>query len=224
MIRADPSTIHAWTVVATCKKCHRLCRPLPGDNEFFVWNLTSILSMTISILAVALMPLSQCVAWYLVGFDTPGAGRYSATYTTLLDSAAWSPSVRLIHFYRVVCGIASFYCLWALYNRYLGGAVQELGHFTMGSVALATYFNHWTASMVTSTLVLLNFLLPSYFILWKWNAATLAETVKEDSSSLGIIWACTFKLYFVSQILLWSTILYKFHQHKHGSSSAPMVL
>jgi hypothetical protein len=38
MIRADPSTIHAWTVVATCKKCHRLCRPLGGSHSSKIYR------------------------------------------------------------------------------------------------------------------------------------------------------------------------------------------
>lgn len=180
--------------------------------------------MAISILATALMPLSQCIAWYMVAFDTPRTTRTPPTYTTLLESSSSPPSARLIHFYQVVCGIASFYCLWALYNRYLGGAVQELGHFSMGSVAVATYFQHLIASMMASTLVILNFLLPSYFILWHWNAATLAETVKGNTSTLGIAWAYVFKMYFVSQILLWSTILYKFLRHRHDHPSVPIGL
>ena len=158
---------------------------------------------------MALMPLSQCVAWYFV-MDIRGISRNAAAYTTL--EQAHSPL--LYNLYQVVCRIASFYCLWALYNRYIGGAVQELGQFSMGATALATYCQNWTASMITSLLVLLNFLLPSYFILWKWDAATLAETVKQDSSALGMVWAYIFKVYFVSQILLWCTILSKLYRNK----------
>jgi hypothetical protein len=151
--------------------------------------------MSINVIAMALMPISQGVSWYFV-----------------LSNATGTP------LYPTVCGIASFYCAWALYNRYLAGVVQELGQYSMGAAALATYFQHRPLSMAATGLVLFNFVAPGYLIVWKWSVRELAKNVKQDTSALGMVWARIFKLYFVSNIALWCTILYKFY-HTNQSSS-----
>ena len=146
--------------------------------------------MAISNIGLGLMPLSQCVAWY------------------------WVRTTPMPALYTNVSELAAFYCAWALYNRYLAGSKQELGHFSMGAAMVTTYFQHRWASLVGGSLVLLNFLLVAPIVLWQWDAATLAQKVKRDTSSKGILWAYTFKGYFVSQILLWSTILYNFYLYQ----------
>jgi hypothetical protein len=153
---------------------------------------------------MALMPISQCMAWYLVTFY-PAQTLYSTIGNTGSTSAATS-------FYTIVSAIACFYCVWALYNRYLGGNVRELGQYTMGILTICTYNHKYIPSMVATCLVVSNFLLPSYFILIKWNCTELARNVKNDTSSIAIVWAVIFKLYFMSNILLWSFILYKFYK------------
>jgi hypothetical protein len=112
-----------------------------------------------------------------------------------------------------VSEIAAFYCAWALYNRYLGGVTQELGHFSMGAAAITAFLQNRIAALIGGTLVLLNFLLVSSLII-QWDAHTLAEKFKQDTSPKGILWAYTFKCYFVSQILLWGSILYSFYTYQ----------
>jgi hypothetical protein len=146
--------------------------------------------MAISNIALALMPISQCAAWYLV-CTIPMPGLYTS-----------------------VAEIAAFYCVWALYNRFVGGSEQELGHYSMGAAAITAYFHHRIASLIGAALVLANFLFVASIVVWKWDVNTLAEEVKHDTSSKGIFWAYTFKCYFISQILLWSYILYIFYFFK----------
>lgn len=130
------------------------------------------------------MPLSQAVAWYLV----------------------LSKNQPL---YRSVTAVTLFYCVWALYNRYLGGNPKELGQFSMGLAALATYCHHRPSSIAAVGLVLFNFAGVAYFILIAWDARQLAKNVKNDVSSLAILWAYIFKAYFVSNMALWSLVIYK---------------
>lgn len=134
----------------------------------------------------ALMPLSQVVAWYLVI-------RYEQIGIT---------------FYNAVCPIATFYCIWALYINVIQRSV-DLGLYTMGAVAIATFYEkkYWTIG--GSILVWLNFTLPAIFILILWDAKKTAKTIKNDTSPTGITWAYIFKGYFISNIILWSFILYR---------------
>jgi hypothetical protein len=141
--------------------------------------------MPINIIATSLMPISQAVSWYMV-LNQP--------------------------LYRSVFAIALFYCLWALYNRFLAGVTQELGQYSMGLAALATWYKSRPLSMAAACLVLLNFGVPAYYILWKWDATEVAKMIKNDTSELAIVWARVFKAYFVSSIALWITILYKFYR------------
>ena len=143
--------------------------------------------MAISTIATALMPISQAVAWYAVLATKP------LSYPNVMYTAL-------------------FYCLWALYNRYIAGVTQELGQYSMGFMTVAAYFQNRPVSMIAATVVLLNFLLPAYYILYKWGLKELAENVKNDTSRKGIIWAIVFKTYFVSQIGLWCTILFKLYR------------
>lgn len=155
--------------------------------------------MAINIFPMLLMPISQATAWYLVMMYNDDAEEQIFAAT----------------FYSSICYIAFFYCLWALYNRYLGGVDQELGHFTMGILSIATFVQSYIGSVVGTVLVLFNFLFVSYFFLFKWwKFEELANNVKNDTSSLGITWAVICKAYFVSNISLWSIVLYKFYIHK----------
>jgi hypothetical protein len=161
----------------------------------------------ISRIGMALMPISQSIAWYLV-LRTTGS---SSSRTNTITSS--TPALPVTVLYTHVSYIAAFYCGWALYNRYWGGNVRELGQYSMGLVTVATYLQNYPFTMVATILVVGNFVLPSYFILWKWNATEVARNIKQDTSTLGILWARIFQWYFVSNIALWCTIVYKFYQY-----------
>ena len=158
--------------------------------------------MAINIFTMALMPISQSAAWYLVTLYP-----YHTLNSSTGTGGSGAPS-----FYNIVSTIACFYCVWALYNRYLGGNVRELGQYTMGILTICTYYHKYIPSIIATCLVLSNFLLPSYFIVIKWNCTELARNVRNDTSSIAIVWAVIFKLYFISNILLWSFILFKFYK------------
>jgi hypothetical protein len=137
----------------------------------------------INTVAMALMPISQSVAWYAV----VGSGR---------------------PLYSSVCGISAFYCGWALYKRFIEGESRELGHISMGCLALATFLERRYLSMAGTGLVLANFAVPVAIIL-PWSAKKIANTFKGQESDLAIVWANVFKLYLISNICLFGTILYK---------------
>jgi hypothetical protein len=132
----------------------------------------------------ALMPISQAVAWYLVA----------------------TPSYDL---YKSVAGTAAFYCVWALIKRYIQGESKELGHFSMGMLAIASFMQKKNFSIAATVLVLLNFVIPAYFVL-SWSAEELAQKVKKCTTQEGIIWAWIFKAYFVSCICFWGFVLSRF--------------
>ena len=138
--------------------------------------------MSVNLMKTSLMPISQAVSWYLVSYQP---------------------------LYPSVFKISTFYCLWALYNKYLAGQKQELGHISMGMLAVATFLEKRNFSIAANVLVLANFLLPSYYVL-SWSAKKLATTVKKSDTDQAILWAYVFKAYFVSSIFLWGTVLYKF--------------
>lgn len=134
--------------------------------------------------ATALMPISQSVAWYLL--MTP---RYDI--------------------FKSISGISAFYCAWALYKKYIGGDAKELGHISMGLLAVASYLEKKNFSIAATSLVLANFAIPAYFV-FTWSAEETAKIIKKTTETDGIIWAYIFKVYFVSSICFWGTVLYKF--------------
>jgi hypothetical protein len=148
---------------------------------------------SVSIIGMALMPLSQSLAWYLLWQAT---GHHRTTSTLLL--------------YSNVAKIAAFYCAWALYNIVIAKQ-KDLGLFTMGLLAVAAYLEHRVASMVGTLLVLANFGFAAYFVL-AWSPNKLAKIVKKTDTPLAIVWAYVFKCYFVVSILFWSVVLKQFYQ------------
>ena len=147
--------------------------------------------MAISIIALALMPISQVVSWYLVLSDQ-------------------RPPL-----YTAIFRISSFYCAWAIYNRFFV-APQELGYISMGCLIVASYFEKRTWSMAAVALILVNFILPA-FMIFPASAAELAMAVKNDDSQLGMVWAWVFKLYFVSHISLWCLVFSKLNKTNDSS-------
>ena len=138
----------------------------------------------------ALMPLSQAVAWYMI-----------------LQMRPLLPQV-----FR----IALFYCVWALYNKYFGGIPQELGHISMGLLALAAYANHRRASIAATALVLINYVL-ALGIIATYTAHDLSKTMKKREDVLGLTWAHTFQLYVLSNLALWSLVLVELVQQPSDS-------
>ena len=135
--------------------------------------------MPVNKFTTALMPISQAVCWYLVLHDEK---------FMIFDSI----------FY-----MASFYCLWAIYNR-LFVTPRELGFISTGVLAAGGYLQDRTISMVGLILVEANFAIPASQILG-WRASQLAHVVKKDDKA--VLWAHIFKLYFISNMLLWSVVL-----------------
>jgi hypothetical protein len=155
----------------------------------------SVTPGTIDPVRTLLMPISQMIAWYWVT-------KYQHDVNGL---------------YYHVMYIAIFYCLWAIYNTVIQHQ-SDLGVYTMGLVALLCYY-HYSNRLPSSNymlcaigLVWLNFVLPSYILLFAWDAKKLAKVLKNNTTPTGITWAYIFKAYFVSNIILWSFIFYRFYQ------------
>jgi hypothetical protein len=157
------------------------------QNSSFLTRMT-----TINPFVTALMPISQTVAWFLV-------------LTQSFD------------LFKSVSGISAFYCVWALVKRFIQGESKELGHISMGLLAVASFMEKKNFSIAATCLVLGNFALPAFFV-FSWSAQELAHRVKQTKTPLdrgiqgsyGIIWARIFKAYFLSSICFWGFVLYQF--------------
>lgn len=146
--------------------------------------------MVVKILPWLLMPISNAASWYLVVSAPRG------DEGTALLQQVWK--------------IATFYMLWALYNRYLGGRTQELGHVSMGLMALAAVLQKKYPSMVACGLVILNFGVVVPLIISK-GPTGLAKLLYKDTSPLTMVWAYTFITYILSNVCLWSYVLYRLY-------------
>lgn len=152
--------------------------------------------MPINLITLALMPISQGASWYLIIKES---------------------------LYPSIFKIAVFYAVWALYNRFFLGATLEMGHYSMGVMAVCSYFQKRPISIMACVLVLVNFLAFAYWILLAMGPRELAAVFKHDAATLGIIWAWTFKAYFLSQISLWSFILWKLYKEPSNRSYEPIL-
>lgn len=156
-----------------------------------------IKATTINPIRTALMPVSQLIAWYWVIKNQND----------------------IIGLYLHVMLISIFYCLWALYSTIIEKQF-DLGLYSMGICALVCYYHYYykiTNSSYNIILysvgfVLFNYLLPSYMILIAWDAKKLAKIAKNDITPTGITWAYVTKVYFISNIILWSYIFYRFYK------------
>jgi hypothetical protein len=136
-----------------------------------------------------LMVSSQAVAWWLV--------------VSMSDSSE--------QLFGNVSKIALFYCLWALYNRYLAGNSKELGQISTGLLALASGFEKRNYALAAILLLLLNFAAPLAMCM-SAGPTKIAKLVKKREDTLGVIWACVFMAYLAIQMSLWSLGLQKFYQ------------
>ncbi|KAL3925066.1 MAG: hypothetical protein SGARI_005916 [Bacillariaceae sp.] len=101
--------------------------------------------------------------------------------------------------------------LWALYNRYLGGRPQELGHISMGIMAITAFFQRKYLAMAACALVIANFGVVVPLIFSK-GPAGLAKMIQKDTSALSMTWAYIFCVYILSNVVLWCYVLYRLYQ------------
>jgi hypothetical protein len=160
--------------------------------------------MPVKIIPWLLMPISNVTCWFWIVSAPRG------------DSAT-----ALLH---RVWKVAAFYMLWALYNKYLGGRPQELGHVSMGLMALAAFFQRKYPSMAACGLVILNFsvLVP---ILFSKGPRGMASLLYKDTSPLTMAWAYTFIAYILSNVCLWCYVMYRLYMdlvaNKGGNAGSP---
>ena len=145
--------------------------------------------MTLNIVTTSLMPISQTAAWLAL----------------IKSKSASNPTNAL---YKTLAVISLFYCVWALYNVFVQGNEKELGQYSMGVTAVATFFQYKYASLAGLGLVILNFALGICLVIGM-SASELAEVVKQTDSTEGIIWAWIFKAYLLSSIVFWSVAFSK---------------
>mmetsp|Transcript_31887 Transcript_31887/g.66546 ORF Transcript_31887/g.66546 Transcript_31887/m.66546 type:complete len:166 (-) Transcript_31887:62-559(-) len=139
-----------------------------------------------TIAGTLLMIASQATAWYLV-----------------TNCAASSRHL----LYSTVCGVATFYCLWALYLYFFDGRSGELGMYTMGLVAVCTFFQRRLLSVGASALVTLQFGY-AMSLVYPLTCDDFAQAVgkSNDSESVITFWCWTFRLYLVSSLVFWGFV------------------
>ena len=168
------------------------------------------------------MVVSNLVSWHVVL-----AALASKTSSSALRASVWK--------------IGLFYTLWALYNRYLGGRPQELGHVSFGLLTLSCLIAQYCCSagqsgsgadhsdtnppaaavrsflkillLVSSLLVTLNFLVVLPMIASAGGPRGFAGKVwKGDTSTLATVWGFVFAAYVLSNAGLWSLVCYRFYK------------
>lgn len=139
-----------------------------------------------------LMPISNGVSWYLIYKQSP---RGDQAYGLLQN--VWK--------------IALFYMVWALYNKYLNGRPQELGHISTGLLALTAYLQKKYMAMGACALVILNFAVVVPMILSK-GPGGMAKLIYNEKTALSMVWAYIFTAYILSNVVLWSYVLYQLYQ------------
>ncbi len=113
--------------------------------------------------------------------------------------------------------IALFYALWALYNRYLAGTKQELGHYSFGLLTAASLENPVDSMtkiplLLSCGLVLVNFAGVFPIISSMGGIKSFAKKVHRNDSIMAIVWGYVFTTYIVSNTILWSYCCYLFYK------------
>lgn len=169
----------------------------------------------VSVIGLVLMVVSNATSWFLI--------TSSSSSLPLLRSSVWK--------------ISLFYTLWALYNKYLGGRPQELGHVSMGLLTLcclstmhccssdgnsnnnaSAKWNHQPMAtklplLLSTALVVLNFAVVVPLIAQMKGPAGIAKKIwKGDTSALAVIWGYTFTAYILSNVAMWSLVFYGFYR------------
>lgn len=147
----------------------------------------------VRVTGLVLMVLSNAASWHMV--------TKSASEISSLQSSVWK--------------IALFYTLWALFNKYLGGRPQELGHVSFGLLMLSCLVSTTKTKahlLLSCGLVVLNFAVVLPLIAQSKGPAGFAKAVwKGDTSTLAVVWGYVFSSYILSNIGLWSYVLVKFY-------------
>eukprot|EP00532_Pseudo-nitzschia_australis_P002166 CAMPEP_0168190148 /NCGR_PEP_ID=MMETSP0139_2-20121125/16752_1 /TAXON_ID=44445 /ORGANISM="Pseudo-nitzschia australis, Strain 10249 10 AB" /LENGTH=208 /DNA_ID=CAMNT_0008113085 /DNA_START=183 /DNA_END=809 /DNA_ORIENTATION=- len=175
----------------------------------------------VSVIGLVLMVVSNATSWFMITTSK------SSSSLIPLRSSVWK--------------ISLFYTLWALYNKYPGGRSQELGHVSMGLLTLcclstmhccsfdgdgrsgnvdagnAKWNRHPLATklplLLSTALVVLNFAVVVPLIVLAKGPAGIAKKVwKGDTSALAVAWGYTFVAYILSNVGMWSLVLYEFYQ------------
>jgi hypothetical protein len=146
----------------------------------------------VKIVPMLLMPISNGIAWYWILFQTP---RGDQAYALLQN--VWK--------------IALFYMIWALYNRYLAGRTHELGHISTGLLALTAFLQKKYLAMGACGLVTLNFAIVIPIIISN-GPGGLAMLFHKEKTALSMTWAYIFIAYILSNVVLWSYVLYRLYE------------
>jgi hypothetical protein len=154
-------------------------------------NAPSTFSNMVKIIPMLLMPVSNGVSWYIMHQSPRGDQAYA-----LLQNV-WK--------------IALFYMVWALYNKYLNGRPQELGHISTGILALTAYLQKKYLAMGACGLVILNFAVVIPVIIDK-GPAGMAKLIYKEKTALSMTWAYIFSAYILSNVVLWSYVMYRLYQ------------
>ena len=154
-----------------------------------------------TVIGIILMVASQATAWYLLSHDF----RYPL--------------------FRSVCGLATFYTVWALYLKFFGGRPGELGVYTFGALAICSFFQQRILSLIAAVVVCLNFAL-GIFLSSSLGAEGFASAVGKDSdpSALVATWYFIFELYLVSSLLFWGWTSVKLYQMPSIAPSYQQIL
>lgn len=117
----------------------------------------------------------------------------------------------------VVCKIALFYTLWALYNKYLVGR-KELGHYSFGLLTAACLenpldsMNTKIALFLSGGLVLINFAGVLPLMSSMGGVKSFAKKIHRSDSKIVIVWGYIFAAYIVSNTALWLYCCYLFYK------------
>ena len=152
------------------------------------------------------MPISQAASWYLIAVRPEG----TAAATTKESST--SVSSRLL--YEGLFMTSVFYALWALFNVVFRKR-PDLGVISMSFLALASYYQKRTLSMVATFLVILNYILGFFLVLGMVQkqqskpSSSSSTTTSASSSLVKKIGPWIFLAYAVSNLILFSLVEYK---------------
>lgn len=152
----------------------------------------------VSIIGMTLMAVTNAVAWHEILAQ-------SSSSLSELRSVVWK--------------IALFYTLWALYNRYLAGRKQELGHFSFALLTCACLespldsLNTKIPLLFTSALVMINFAGVLPLMSKIGGIKSFAKKVHRSDSKMVIVWGYVFASYIASNTALWSYCCYLFYKY-----------
>ena len=135
-----------------------------------------------------LMPSSLAVAVYLVFFHPSNA---NAT-----------------HLFWSLCGIGLFYAGWTIYKKLFQGDKQDLGHFTMGFLAFASFMQWPLTTLVAASIIWLHYALAFYLVFVKLDTAeSVARAVKQSTAPAALVWAWVFRTYICLNLVFWYLVV-----------------